>query len=112
MASALATLGRHIDGHDGWANGQIATARELSMAMSLGGRDPRSIRWHPTATELETLWQGTSVAAAEYLFANAPDLRLESLIALLGPRADTLAELWDNWGRLRPLLLGHPPGMN
>jgi hypothetical protein len=107
VASALATLGRHFDGHDGWANGQIATARELAMAISLAGRDPRSIRWHPTPGEIETLWQGTSVAAAEFLFANAPDLRLESLIALLGPRADALGELWDNWGRLRPLLLGH-----
>jgi len=75
--------------------------------MSLAGRDPRSIRWHSSTTALETLWQGTSVAAAEFLFANAPDLRLEPLIALLGSRADALAELWDNWGRLRPLLLGH-----
>jgi hypothetical protein len=106
IASALATLGRRFDGHDGWDNGLVALPRELAMAMSLAGRDPRSIRRHPTPVELETLWQGTSVGAAEFLLSNAPDLRLEALIGLLGPRADALAELWDNWGRLRPLLLG------
>jgi hypothetical protein len=107
VASALATLGRRFDGHDGWDNGLVALPREMAMAMSLAGRDPRSVRRHPTPAELETLWQGTSVGAAEFVLSNAPDLRLEALIDLLGPRADALAELWDNWGRLRPLLLGH-----
>jgi hypothetical protein len=106
IASALATLGRRFDGHEGWDNGLVALPRELAMAMSLAGRDPRSIRRHPTPAELETLWQGTSVGAAEFVLSNAPYLGLEALIGLLGPRADALAELWDNWGRLRPLLLG------
>lgn len=79
------------------------------MAISLAGRDPRSVRRQPTPTEIETLWQGTTVDATEHLLANAPDLRLEAMIALLGPRADALAELWDNWSRLRPLLLGSAP---
>lgn len=106
VASALATLGRSFDGHDGWDNSLVALPREMAMAMSLAGRDPRSVRRHPTPVELESLWQGTSVGAVEFVLSNAPDLRLEALIGLLGPRADALAELWDNWGRLRPLLLG------
>jgi hypothetical protein len=107
MAAALATLNRRFDGRDGWDGGQAAQPRELAMAISLAGRDPRSVRPYPSVAELETLWQGTTVAAAEFLFANAPDLRLEGMIGLLGARADALAELWDNWGRLRPMLLGN-----
>jgi hypothetical protein len=106
ICSALATLGRQFDGIDGWANGQVASPREMALAISLAGHDPRSVRRHPTPAELEMLWQGTTVAAAEFLFANAPDQRLDTLTALLGKRADALSELWDNWGRLRPLLLG------
>jgi hypothetical protein len=106
VAAGLATLNRRFDGQAGWYDGQTALPRELAMAVSLAGRDPRSIRPFPSAAEIEALWQGTSVAAVEFLFATAPDLRLEGLIGLLGPRADALAELWDNWGRLRPLLLG------
>jgi hypothetical protein len=32
-------------------------------------------------------------------------LTLGELISLLGRRADPLAELWNEWGKVRPLLL-------
>ena len=43
----------------------------------------------------------------EFLASRAPDLAVGKLIDLLGPRAERLGELWDMWGRLRPLLLPH-----
>ncbi len=111
VAAALAALGRRFDGHGGWEAGAVAQPRELATALSLAGRDPRSIRRPPTAAEIETLWQGTTVGAAEHLLSLAPDLRLDAIVAFLGPRAEPLADLWDNWGRLRLLLLGTDPSM-
>ena len=35
----------------------------------------------------------------------AGDLTLGEMVAMLGRRADGLAELWNDWGRVRPLLL-------
>lgn len=109
VASGLATLGRYFDGRRGWASGTVANPRELAMAISLAGRDPRSVRRPPSGSEIATLWQGTTIAAAEHVLSMAPELRLEPIVALLGPRAESLADLWDNWGRLRSLLLGSDP---
>jgi hypothetical protein len=106
IAAGLATLGRRFDGQQGWVNGRPPSAREVALAESLAGHDPRSVRRQPTAGELERLWQGTTVAAAEHVLRGAPDLRLQAVVALVGQRADGLEELWDNWGRLRPLLIG------
>ena len=33
------------------------------------------------------------------------DLTLGELVSMLGRRADGLADLWNQWGRIRPLLL-------
>jgi hypothetical protein len=45
------------------------------------------------------------VAADEHLAGAAGDLTLGELVSMLGRRADGLAEVWNEWGRLRPLLL-------
>jgi hypothetical protein len=44
------------------------------------------------------------VLVEEFLLASAPDLDLGQVTAALGPPASRLGELWDFWGRLRPLL--------
>jgi len=106
VAASLATFGRAFDGRAGWANGVAPNQRELAMAISLAGRDPRSVRRSPTTAEIETLWDGATIAAAHHLLSQAPDLRLEAIVSLLGRRAEGLGELWDNWGHLRLLLLG------
>ena len=51
------------------------------------------------------LYRDVIVAADEHLAATAGDLSLSELVALLGRRADGLADLWNEWGRVRPLLL-------
>jgi hypothetical protein len=51
------------------------------------------------------LYSEVAVAADEHLAARAGDLTLGELVTMLGRRADGLAEIWNSWGRLRPLLL-------
>ncbi len=46
-----------------------------------------------------------TVAADERLVGAAGDLTLGELVTMLGRRADGLADAWNEWGRLRPLLL-------
>jgi hypothetical protein len=105
LAAALAVLGRRCDGRGGWQDGQVPDPRELALAMSLSGQDPRSLRQRPTRQDLAGLWRGTTVGALELLHDRAPDLGLEQMLAVLGQRADTLAELWDCWNLLRHRLL-------
>ena len=79
--------------------------RELANAVSHVGLDPRSLRRPATQEAIDSLWQGTTVAVEEYLASRAPNLDLEHVMAFLGPRGARLSQLWDMWGRLRPLLL-------
>ena len=51
------------------------------------------------------LFSEVTVAADEYLAGIAGDLTLGEMVTMLGRRADGLAEIWNQWGRVRPLLL-------
>ncbi len=105
IAQALASLGHRFDGLGGFVDERIPTQRVLSMAMGYAGLDPMRIRQWPTEAEMAALFSDLTVAADEHLAATAGDLSLSDLIALLGRRADGLADLWNDWGRIRPLLL-------
>ena len=105
VAGALEVLGRGFDGRQGWRDGRPAEPRELAIAVAMAGPDPRMMRVRPVRTELETLWQGTTVDTVGYVRERSPDLALETFEPLLGPQAAALTELWDNWGRLRRLML-------
>jgi hypothetical protein len=37
-------------------------------------------------------------------------MTLAEMVAMLGRRANTLAEVWNAWGRIRPLLLSETGG--
>ena len=63
------------------------------------------IRQWPTEVEMTELVKDVRVAAAEHLVGSAADLTLGELVTMLGRRADGLAEVWNHWGRIRPLLL-------
>ena len=105
VVASLASMGYRFDGREGWADDHAPTIRELAIAVSHVGLDPRSLR-RPAAQEaLDSLWLGTTVAVEEYLASRAPNLDLEQVMAFLGPRGARLSQLWDMWGRLRPLLL-------
>lgn len=105
IAQALASLGHRFDGLGGFADDRVPSQRDMSLALGYAGLDPMRIRQWPTETEMAELYREVSVAAAEHLAATAGDLSLSELVALLGRRADGLADLWNEWGHVRPLLL-------
>jgi hypothetical protein len=105
VVASLASLGYRFDGNSGWVDGRPPPMRELVIALSNVGLDPRVVRRPMSQEGIDSLWRGTSVLVEEYLAARAPDLDLQQVTACLGPRAAPLSELWNMWGRLRVLLL-------
>jgi hypothetical protein len=105
IASALASLGYRFDGVGGWIDDRVPSQRDLSLALGYAGIDPMRMRHWPSEAEMETLYSDVQVAAAEHLAESAGDLMLGELVAMLGHRADGLTELWNAWGRIRPLML-------
>jgi hypothetical protein len=105
IVGALASLGFRFDGLGSWADERVPTQRDLSLAVGYAGLDPMRVRPWPTEQELGELFSGVAVAADEYLADAAGGMTLGELVSLLGRRADGLAELWNEWGRVRPALL-------
>jgi hypothetical protein len=105
VAASLASMGYRFDGAGRWAEGRSPQIRDLALALSYAGYDPRSLRRPAGQAAIDGLWAGTTVRGEEYLLSRAPELTLAQIVALLGPRSGRLAELWDIWGRLRPLLI-------
>ncbi len=105
IARALASLGYRFDGLGGWVDDRLPGQRDLSLAVGYAGLDPMRVRHWPTEVEMAELFRDVTVAGDEYLVRAASDLTLGELVTLLGPRADDLAGLWNDWPRVRPLLL-------
>lgn len=105
IARALGSLGFRFDGRGGWADDRIPSQRELSLALGYAGLDPMGVRHWPDEETTRQLFSDVRVAADEYLAGNAGDLTLGEMVTMLGRRADALAELWNQWGTIRPLLL-------
>ena len=105
IAIALSSLGYRFDGLRGFADERVPSQRDLSLALSYAGLDPMRVRRWPNEEEMAGLFADVSVAADEYLAGAASGLTLGELVSLLGRRADPLTDLWNAWGRVRPLLL-------
>ncbi len=105
IITALASLGHRFDGLGGWVDDRLPTQRELSLALGYAGLDPMRVRNWPNAQQTTELLAQVEVAADEYLAGVAGELTLAEMVETLGRRADNLVELWNNWGRVRPLLL-------
>jgi hypothetical protein len=105
IAAALASLGYKHDGFGSWADDRMPTQRDLSLAVGYAGLDPMRIRHWPSEAEMTELLREVTVAADEYVWEAAGTLTLGELVSLLGRRADSLTELWNEWGVVRPLLL-------
>ena len=105
IAAALAALGYRSDGFGGFADGRIPGQRELSLAIGYAGLDPMRVRIWPNEAELPRLMEEVQVDAGRFLAEAASELTLGEMIDLLGRRAEELSDLWNAWGRVRPLLL-------
>ena len=105
ITAALSSLGYRFDGLGGWVDGRYPSQRDLSLALGYAGLDPMRMRQWPNEAETAELFSDVQVAAAEHLAGAADDMTLGSLIAMLGRRADGLTEIWNAWGRVRPVLL-------
>jgi hypothetical protein len=105
ITAALSSLGYRFDGLGGWVDERVPSQRDLSMALGYAGIDPMRIRQWPTEPEMRELFADVAVAADERLAGAAGDLTLGELVSMLGRRADGLTDVWNAWGRLRPLLL-------
>ena len=105
IAQALSSLGYRFDGLGGWVDERVPSQRDLSLALGYAGLDPMRMRNWPTEHEMVELYSEVEVAGAEHLSGAAGDLTLGELVSMLGRRADGLAEVWNQWGKIRPLLL-------
>jgi len=105
VVGALASLGFRYDGLGGFADERVPSQRDLSLAVGYAGLDPMRIRVWPTEREMPLLYREAVVAADQWLAEAGGDLLLGEVVDALGRRADELAEVWNAWGRLRPILL-------
>ena len=105
IAAALSSLGFRFDGFGGWVDDHVPAQRDLSLAVGYAGQDPMRIRHWPNEPEMQALLSDVRVAADDYVASAAGGLTLGELVTLLGRRADPLTELWNAWGRVRPVLL-------
>lgn len=105
ITAALAALGYRYDGAGGLADGRVPGQRELSLALGYAGLDPMRVRIWPNEAQLPRLFEGVAVDAGRFIAEAAGELTLGEMIDLLGRRAEELSEVWNAWGRIRPLLL-------
>jgi len=105
IAAGLSSLGFRFDGFGDWVDERMPSQRDLSLAVGYAGLDPMRIRRWPNEAETRDLLRDVRVAADEYIAGAAGGLTLGELVTLLGRRADGLAELWNQWGSVRPILL-------
>jgi hypothetical protein len=105
IAAGLSSLGFRFDGFGDWVEDHRPSQRDLSLAVGYAGLDPMRVRRWPTEAETRELLRDVRVAADEYIAGAAGGLTLGELLTLLGRRADGLAELWNDWGTVRPILL-------
>ena len=108
IASAMAALGYRFDGMGGFADARTPSQRDLSLALGYAGEDPMRIRRWPSEAQMPELFRDVRVEAGRHLAEAAGGLTMGEMVDLLGRRAEPLTELWNAWGRVRPLLLEAP----
>jgi hypothetical protein len=104
IVAALRTMGFVYDGRSGWLDQRVPAYRDLTNALADIGVDPRRIRAWPNQAEIAALFVGARPAPEELLPAAGPDYTAEDMRALLGGRAEPLANLWLGWEAVRPAL--------
>jgi hypothetical protein len=104
VARGLAALGFRYDGFATFADGRVPGQRDIAMAVGSVGLLPARVRYWPKPEDAAQLFRGVNPATDAFIAAEAPALTLGEMVRLLGRRADLLADLWNDWDRVRPLL--------
>jgi hypothetical protein len=105
VARGLAALGYRYDGLGDFVDGRVPDQRDLALAIGSAGMYPVRIRYWPKQAEAAQLFREVRVAGEVFLAGHAPSLTLGELVVMLGRRAEMLADMWNEWDRVRPLLL-------
>ncbi|MGA3057845.1 MAG: hypothetical protein ABSE70_07400 [Candidatus Limnocylindrales bacterium] len=104
VAKGLAALGFRYGGMGEFADGRVPVPRDLALAVGAAGLLPARIRFWPQPAETAELFLKVQVATDVFIAQRAPALTLGEIVRLLGRRAELLADLWNDWPRVRPLL--------
>lgn len=104
IARGLAALGFHYDGFSAFVDDRVPSHRDLAMAVGSADLLPARVHYWPTPDEAAQLFSGVSASGDTFIASRAPALTLGEMVRLLGRRAELLADLWNEWPQLRPLL--------
>ncbi len=104
VARGLAALGFRYDGFGAFADGRIPSQRDLALAVGSTDLLPARVRNWPRPEEAAELYETVRVATDSFIAVRAPTLTLGELVNLLGRRSELLADLWNDWQRVRPHL--------
>jgi hypothetical protein len=105
VAQNLAALGFRHDGTGEFVDGRVPGQRDLSMAVGQAGLPIVRVRFWPRPQEAARLFRHVRVDTTAVLSERAPSLTKGELVRLLDRRAELVADLWNDWSRVRPLLL-------
>jgi hypothetical protein len=110
LARGLAALGFRFDGHEDFADERVPGPRDLTLAAGNAGLPTVRVRYWPAIEEAALLYRDVGVDAAAILADKAPAATMGQLMQLMGRRADAVSDIWNDWPRVRPLLLGPARG--
>jgi hypothetical protein len=105
VARGLTALGFRYDGFGVFAAGRVPSQRDLALAVGAAGLLPVRIRFWPNPQQAAELYKTVRVASDAFIAAKAPALILGEMVRILGRRSEMLADLWNDWPRVRPLFL-------
>jgi hypothetical protein len=109
VARGLASLGFRYDGMSQFAEGRVPERRDLSIAVGQAGLHSVRVRFWPLPAETSGLMTNVRVDTDLLLSEEAPSFTMGEMVKLLGWRSELLADLWNEWPRLRKLLLAPTP---
>lgn len=110
LARGLSALGFRYGGRQGFADDRAPGPRDLTLAAGSAGLTTVRVRYWPSVEEAALLYREAGVDAVAVVAEHAPAATMGQLMQLLGRRAETVMDMWNDWPRVQPLLLALPRG--